>query len=76
MDRDEMSNHNRGLSIDASYQAFRGEESKKSANPTKVRFIWPNGFRGEECKKSTNQKQELPVVAMFVNGSGQNEQTL
>jgi hypothetical protein len=22
-----------------------------------------------------NQKQELPVVAMFVNGSGQNEQT-
>jgi hypothetical protein len=31
-----MSNHNRGLSIDASYQVsvhgFRGEESKKSAN--------------------------------------------
>jgi hypothetical protein len=26
--------------------------------------------------KSTNQKQELPVVAMFVNGSGQNEQSL
>jgi hypothetical protein len=33
MDWDEMSNHNRGLSIDASYQ---------------VSFIWPNGFRGEE----------------------------
>jgi hypothetical protein len=27
-------------------------------------------------KKSTNQKQELPVVAMFVNRSGQNEQSL
>jgi hypothetical protein len=27
-------------------------------------------------KKSTNQKQELPVVAMFVNGSEQNEQPL
>jgi hypothetical protein len=27
-------------------------------------------FRGEECKKSANQKQELPVVAMFINGSG------
>jgi hypothetical protein len=27
-------------------------------------------------KKSTNQKQELPVVAMFVNGSGRNEQSL
>ena len=27
-------------------------------------------------QKSTNQKQELPVVAMFVNRSGQNEQCL
>ena len=27
-------------------------------------------------KKSTDQKQELPVVAMFVNGSGRNEQSL
>jgi hypothetical protein len=44
--------------------------------PTKFRFIWPNGFRGEELKKSANQKQELPVVAMFVNGSGQNVQSL
>ena len=26
------------------------------------------------CKKTN--KQELPVVAMFVNGSGRNEQTL
>jgi hypothetical protein len=38
--------------------------------PTKFQFIWPNGFRGEESKKSVNQKQESPVVAMFVNGSG------
>jgi hypothetical protein len=44
--------------------------------PTKFRFIWPNGFRGEDFKKSANQKQELPMVAMFVNGSGQNEQSL
>jgi hypothetical protein len=44
--------------------------------PTMFRFIWPNGFRGEEFKKSANQKQELPVVAMFANGSGQNEQCL
>jgi hypothetical protein len=27
-------------------------------------------------KESTNQKQELPVSAMFVNGLGQNEQSL
>ena len=44
--------------------------------PTKFRFIWPSGFRGEDFKKSANQKQELPVVAIFVNGSIQNEQSL
>jgi hypothetical protein len=44
--------------------------------PTKFRIIWLSGFREEEFKKSANQKQELPVVAMFVNGLGQNEQTL
>jgi hypothetical protein len=43
--------------------------------PTKFRFIWLNGFRREECLKSANQKQESPVAAMFVNGSGQNEQS-
>jgi hypothetical protein len=26
----------------------------------------------KNLKKSTNQKQELPVAAMFVNGAGQN----
>jgi hypothetical protein len=44
--------------------------------PTKFRFIWPSGFRGEDFFKSANQKQELPMTAMFVNGSGQNEQSL
>jgi hypothetical protein len=44
--------------------------------PAKFWFIWPSDFRGEDLKKSTNQKQELPVAAMFVNGSGQNEQIL
>jgi hypothetical protein len=44
--------------------------------PTKFRFIWPSGFRGEDFFKSANQKQELPVAAMFVNGSGRNEQSL
>jgi hypothetical protein len=44
--------------------------------PTKLRFIWPSGFRGEDFKKSANQKQELPVVAMFGNGSGLNKQSL
>jgi hypothetical protein len=38
--------------------------------PTKFRIIWPSGFSGEYFYKSTNQKQELPVAAMFVNGLG------
>jgi hypothetical protein len=37
--------------------------------PTKFWFIWPGGFRGEDFFKSANQKQELPLVAMFGNGS-------
>ena len=44
--------------------------------PTKFRFIWPSGFRGKDFQKLTNQKQELPVVAMFDNGSQRNEQSV
>jgi hypothetical protein len=44
--------------------------------PTKFQFIWPSGFRGEEFNKSADQKQESSVVAMFVNRSGQNVQSL
>jgi hypothetical protein len=44
--------------------------------PTKFRFIWQSGFREEDLNKSANQKQELPVAVRFVNGSGQNDQTL
>ena len=44
--------------------------------PTMFLFIWTSGFRGENFQKSANQKQELPVVAMFVNRSELNEQSL
>ena len=44
--------------------------------PTKFWFIWTSGFRGEDFFKSAYQKQELTVAAMFVNGSGRNEQSL
>ena len=44
--------------------------------PTKFQFIWPSGFRGEDFFKLTNQKQEFSVVAMLVDGWGQNEQSL
>jgi hypothetical protein len=36
-------------------------------------FIWQSGFRGQDFQKSTNKKQELPMAAIFVNGSGRNE---
>jgi hypothetical protein len=36
--------------------------------PTMSRFIRPSGFKGEDFFKSANQKQELPMAAMFVNG--------
>ena len=62
MDRDEMSNLYREPSIDASYQV--------SVHLAK-RFQRRRFFQ-----KSTNQKQELSVAAMFVNGSELNEQSL
>jgi hypothetical protein len=34
-----------------------------------------SSFR-EDLKKYANEKQELPVAAMFVNGSGRNEQSV
>ena len=57
-----MSNLYRGSAIDAVYQ---------------VSVHWTSGFRGEDLKKkSANQKQELLMAAMFVNGSELNEQSL
>jgi hypothetical protein len=56
-----MNNLYRGPYIYASYQ---------------VSFHLASGFRGEDVFKSANQKQELPVVAMFVNGSERKEQSL
>ena len=43
---------------------------------TKFRFIWQSGFRGKDFQKSTIQKKEQPVVAMFVNESGRNQQSI
>ena len=44
--------------------------------PTTFRFIWPSCFRVEDFQKLTNQKQKLPVAAIFINGSGRNEQSV
>ena len=59
-DRDKMSIPYKEPSIDASYQ---------------VSVHLAERFREEDFQKSTNQKQELPVAAIFVNGSGRNEQS-
>jgi hypothetical protein len=61
-DQDEMNKLYRGNAIDASYQV-----SVHLAERFRRRIFF---------FKSANQKQELPVVAMFVNGSGRNEQSL
>jgi hypothetical protein len=53
-----MSNLYRGPAIDASYQ---------------VSVHLAKRFQRRRLKKSANQKQELSVVAMFVNGSELNE---
>jgi hypothetical protein len=62
MDQDKLSNLYRGPPIDDTYQV-----SVYLAKRFQRRIFFG---------KSINQKQELPVVAMFVNGSGRNEQTL
>jgi hypothetical protein len=55
-----------------SSETHQPNELKLSRTPTKFRLIWPSGFRGGNFSKLANQKQELLVVAMFVNGLGQN----
>ena len=44
--------------------------------PAKFGSIWPSSFRGEDFFKLANQKQELPLAAIFVGGMGRNEETL
>ncbi len=65
MDRDEMSILYRGTPIDASYQVL--------VHLAK-RFQRRRFFRNQP--KSANQKQESPVAAIFINGSGWNVQSL
>jgi hypothetical protein len=44
--------------------------------PTKFRFIWQSSFRGEDILEINQSETRLSVVAMFVNGSELNEQSL
>ena len=60
--RHKIGNLYRGPSIDASYQVLIHLVKQFQRR----RLFW----------KSTNQKQELHMAAMLVNGSGRNEQSL
>jgi hypothetical protein len=60
-DQNGMSNSYRGPSIDASYHV--------SVNLAKL-------FQSRRFLEIDQSKQELPVAAILVNGSGQNEQSL
>ena len=44
--------------------------------PTKFRSIWPSGFRGDDFLEINQSEKELPVAAMFVNGSARDKQSL
>ena len=55
------------------------ERNEQSLYRTAHRYYLPSFgsfgvavFRGEDFLESANQKQELPVAAMSVNGSGRN----
>jgi hypothetical protein len=43
--------------------------------PTKFDFIWLNGFRRKALLEIDQSETRLPVTSMFVNRSGQNEQS-
>jgi hypothetical protein len=44
--------------------------------PTTFQFIRPSDFRGEDFLEINQSEKKLSMVAMFVNGSGRNEQSL
>jgi hypothetical protein len=44
--------------------------------PAKFGSILPSSFRGEDFLTLANQKQKLPLVAIFVVGTERNGETL
>jgi hypothetical protein len=71
-----MCNPYRGPSIDASYQVTETSSPLKPLGQMNRNLVGSIYGRSSIKIAPTNQKQELPVVAMFVNGSGQNEHYL
>jgi hypothetical protein len=48
---------------------FVNELGRNEQSQQRTFHRWSNGFRGEESTKSANQKQESPVVAVYLNSS-------
>ena len=57
------------------YLLAKRNETKKLMLPAKFGSIWPSSFRGEDLLTVANQKQELPLAAIFVGGTGRNKVT-
>jgi hypothetical protein len=53
---------------------FSGSSTNKTDRHDISEKLLKSNKQKQTNKKSTNQKQELPVAAMFANGSGRNEQ--
>ena len=65
-----MSTLYRGPAIDVSYQVLYRGPAIDASNQVSVHLA--KRFQRRNLKKIANQKQELPMAAMFVNGSGKN----
>ena len=85
MDQDKISNLYRGSSIDVSYQVSahlakwfqrRILPCEKLTDDRRQVMAKAHIAFGKASEKLTTQKQELPMAAMFVNGSGRNEQSI
>jgi hypothetical protein len=44
--------------------------------PTKFQFIWPSGYRGEDSLEINQSDTRIACGAMFVYGTGRDEQSL
>ena len=63
-----------GLTFHSAFRKLNTEHPIGASH--QVLVIWLNSYKEEDIYKSTNQKQEWPVVAMFIDESDLNKQSL
>jgi hypothetical protein len=64
------------LTFHSALRKFNTEPPIHLGASHQVLVIWLNSYKEEDIYKSTNQKQEWPVVAMFIDESELNKQSL